>query len=195
MTAPTLVPAPSRVSAFDRVDRFITGVLARWGVPVLRVGLGLVFLWFGALKLIPGLSPAADLAARTIAQLSLGIVPADVAVPLLGGWEVLIGLGLLTGIALRATLFLLIVQMAGTVTPLLLYPDETFSTFPIVPTLEGQYILKNVVLIGAAMVIGATVRGGGLVPEPTSPAPRSGAPEGTGRTGTSESGSGAVRYP
>lgn len=170
MTSPVPAAAAARnpglASAIDRLDRAITGLLARSGVPVLRVGLGLVFLWFGALKLIPGLSPAADLAARTIEQLSLGIVPADVAVPVLGAWEALIGLGLLTGLFLRTTLFLLVVQMAGTVTPLLLFPNETFSSFPLVPTLEGQYILKNVVLIGAAMVIGATVRGGRLEPEP-----------------------------
>lgn len=170
MTSPVPAAAAARnpglARAVDRVDRTITGFLARSGVPVLRIGLGLVFLWFGALKLIPGLSPAADLAARTIEQLSLGIVPADVAVPVLGAWEALIGLGLLTGLFLRTTLFLLIVQMAGTVTPLLLFPSETFTSFPLVPTLEGQYILKNVVLIGAAMVIGATVRGGRLVPEP-----------------------------
>lgn len=164
--APAPAPAPARASVFERLDRTITGLLARSGVPVLRIGLGLVFLWFGALKLIPGLSPAADLAARTIERLTLGIVPAEVAVPVLGGWEALIGLGLITGFALRATLFLLVVQMAGTVTPLLLFPTETFTVFPVVPTLEGQYILKNVVLIGAAMVIGATVRGGRLVPEP-----------------------------
>jgi uncharacterized membrane protein YphA (DoxX/SURF4 family) len=166
MTAPIPSLPLAHSAAVDRIDRTITGILARSGVPVLRIGLGLVFLWFGALKLIPGLSPAADLAARTVERLSLGIVPADVAVPILGGWEVLIGLGLITGFALRATLFLLIVQMAGTVTPLFLFPAETFSTFPLVPTLEGQYILKNVVLVGAAMVIGATVRGGRLVPEP-----------------------------
>ncbi len=63
------------------------------------------------------------------------------------------------------SLLLLALQMAGTITPLFLFPDETFSRFPIAPTLEGQYIIKNIVLIGAAMVIGATVRGGRLVPE------------------------------
>ena len=166
MTSPVPAPTLAPGTTFERVDRLITGLLARSGVPVLRLGLGALFLWFGALKLVPGLSPAADLAARTIEQLTFGIVQAGVAVPLLGAWEALIGLGLLTGIALRATLFLLIVQMAGTVTPLLLFPSETFTTFPVVPTLEGQYIIKNVVLIGAAMVIGATVRGGRLVPEP-----------------------------
>ena len=152
---------------FDRADRTITTTLARSAIPVLRVSLGIVFLWFGALKLISGLSPAEELAARTIEQLSLGLVGPAVSVPVLGAWEVLIGLGLLTGRFLRATLLLLALQMAGTFTPLLLFPEETFSQFPIAPTLEGQYIIKNIVLIGAAMVVGATVRGGRLMAEPS----------------------------
>jgi hypothetical protein len=56
--------------------------------------------------------------------------------------------------------------MAGTITPLFLFPTETFTAFPYAPTLEGQYIIKNIVLVGAAMVVGATVRGGGLVAQP-----------------------------
>ncbi|HEY5727821.1 MAG TPA: hypothetical protein VIV08_04340, partial [Acidimicrobiia bacterium] len=98
-----------------------------------------------------------------IEELSFGIISPAVALPMLAAWETLIGLGLITGRALRATLLLLIVQMAGTLTPLVLFPDEAFTTFPLVPTLEGQYIIKNVVIIGAAMVVGATVRGGRLV--------------------------------
>jgi hypothetical protein len=57
---------------FDVVDARITNWMARHGVPLLRVSLGIVFLWFGALKFFPGLSPASDLAARTIATLSFG---------------------------------------------------------------------------------------------------------------------------
>ena len=156
---------PELPPGLDPIDRRITGLMARYGVDLLRIALGIVFLWFGAIKLIPGLSPAESLAARTIDALTFGIVTRDVALPLLGVWESLIGLGLLTGIALRATLLLLFVQMLGTLTPLLLFPSETFTTFPIVPTLEGQYIIKNAVLIAGAIVVGATVRGGALVPE------------------------------
>lgn len=156
---------------YDQIDRRITRLLARWGVVVVRLGLGVVFLWFGALKFAPGLSPAQDLAARTIDRLTFGVVEPAVSLPLLAAWECLIGLGLLSGRFLRATLFLLAVQMLGTVTPLILFPAETFTVFPYSPTLEGQYIIKNVVLIGAAMVVGATVRGGALTPE---------APEGNG---------------
>ncbi|MBA2381866.1 MAG: DoxX family protein [Chloroflexi bacterium] len=149
----------------DRIDQIITAALARASVPVLRIGLGVVFLWFGALKFFPGLSPAQDLAARTIEELSRGLIAPAVSLPVLAAWESLIGLGLLTGRFLRVTLLLLAVQMIGTLTPLVLFPAETFTLFPIAPTLEGQYIIKNVVLIGAAMVVGATVRGGGLAPE------------------------------
>ena len=81
-------------------------------------------------------------------------------------WECAIGIGLLTARFLRATLLLLVVQMAGTITPLFLFPDQTFTAFPYAPTLEGQYIIKNIVLVAAAMVVGATVRGGGLTSEP-----------------------------
>jgi uncharacterized membrane protein YphA (DoxX/SURF4 family) len=155
----------SLARTYDRLDARITGFLAQVGVPTLRVGLGIVFLWFGVLKFFPGLSPAQDLAARTIEQLTGGAMPPSTSLPILAVWETLIGLGLLSGRFLRATLFLLAVQMAGTIAPLFLFPGETFTHFPYAPTLEGQYIIKNIVLIGAAMVVGATVRGGRLVPE------------------------------
>ena len=157
---------PSWRTRLDRLDRRITLALAAVAIPFLRVALGLIFLWFGVLKFFPDLSPAQDLAARTIEDLSLGVVRSDVALPVLAVWECLIGLGLLTGRFLRATLLLLAVQMLGTLTPLILYPAETFTVFPVAPTLEGQYILKNLVIIAAAMVVGATVRGGQLLPEP-----------------------------
>jgi uncharacterized membrane protein YkgB len=150
----------------DRIDVRVTSTLARIGVPVLRVALGIVFLWFGLLKFFPDLSPAQDLAARTIERLTLGAVQPEVSLPVLATWESLIGIGLILNRAMRGVLFLLAVQMLGTLTPLLLFPSETFTVFPIAPTLEGQYIIKNIVLIGAAMVVGATVRGGRLVAEP-----------------------------
>ena len=154
---------PARI---DWLDVRITRALARIGVPVVRVALGIVFLWFGVLKFFPNLSPAQDLAARTIERLSLGAIQPEVSLPVLAAWESLIGIGLILNRWMRGVLFLLAVQMAGTFTPLLLFPSETWSVFPIAPTLEGQYIIKNLVLLGAAMVVGATVRGGRLVAEP-----------------------------
>ena len=158
--------SPDIADAYRRLDVRITEILARWGITVLRIALGIVFLWFGALKLVPGLSPAEGLASKTIEALTLGLVPPAVSTPTLGLVESAIGVCLLTGWFLRATLLVLAVQMLGTLTPLVLFPDEAFVRFPFVPTLEGQYIIKNLVLIGAAMVIGATVRGGRLIAEP-----------------------------
>ena len=152
---------------FDEVDASITAWMARHGVGLLRVSLGVVFFWFGVLKFFPGLSPAEDLATRTIGFLTAGAIKPGVAIYILATWETLIGLGLIVGLWMRVTLLLLFVQMLGTITPLVLFPFETFYKFPYAPTLEGQYIIKNIVLISAAIVIGATVRGGRLSSEPT----------------------------
>jgi uncharacterized membrane protein YphA (DoxX/SURF4 family) len=97
-----------------------------------------------------------------VQRLTGGLIAPGHALLMLAGWEVLIGLGLLTGRALRVTLLLLFVQMLGTLLPLVLFPGETWTVFPFAPTLEGQYIIKNLVLISAAIVVGATVRGGQL---------------------------------
>ena len=156
-------------SRLDRLDAAITTTLARLGIPVLRMSLGIVFFWFGVLKFFPGLSPAQDLAERTIHDLTLGLVGPSISLPVLAAWETVIGVGLIAGRFLRATLFLLAVQMLGTFLPLVFYPSETFTQFPFAPTLEGQYIIKNLVLIGAAMVVGSTVRGGRIEPEASPP--------------------------
>jgi uncharacterized membrane protein YkgB len=146
----------------DVIDRRITAWMARHGVTFTRVALGVVFLWFGVIKLVPGWSPAADLATRTISVLTAGAVGPAISLPTLAIWETLIGLGLLTGLFLRCTLLLLFLQMPGTLLPLLFFPQETFIAFPHAPTLEGQYIIKNLVLVCAGIVVGATVRGGHL---------------------------------
>ena len=151
---------------FDRVDTRITGWMARNGLPLMRISLGIVFFWFGLLKFFPGLSPAQELATRTIDVLTFGLVPPAVSIYILATWEVAIGLGLIFGIFMRATLLLLFLQMPGTVLPIFFFPGEVFSQVPLVPTLEGQYIIKNLVLVTAGIVLGATVRGGRVVTDP-----------------------------
>lgn len=151
---------------FDRLDARITELMARYGIVLMRIGLGVVFFWFGVLKFFPGLSPAQDLAIRTIDLLTFGLIPASVSIVLLATWECVIGLGLISGKFLRITILLLLAQMLGTVTPLFLFPGEAFMVVPAAPTLEGQYIIKNIVLVSAALVIGATVRGGRVVSDP-----------------------------
>lgn len=147
---------------FYRMDNTLTAWMARNGVQLLRLSLGMIFLWFGVLKFFPGASPAKSLAENTIVSLSFGLISPWSAVLILAVWESIVGVGLLTGFFLRGTLFLLWLQMLGTMTPLFLFPGICFTSFPLVPTLEGQYIIKNLVLISAGIVIGATVRGGRL---------------------------------
>lgn len=137
--------------------------MSQYGILFLRISLGIIFFWFGVLKFIPGLSPAQDIATLTIERLTFGFIEPEVSIIILAIWETLIGLGLIFGVFLRATLFLLFTQMLGTMTPLIFFPAETFIIFPFVPTLEGQYIIKNLVLISAGLVVGATVRGGRIV--------------------------------
>ena len=146
---------------FDKIDRIITRLMARYGLIIMRIGLGIIFFWFGTLKLIPGLSPAEDLVRHTIY-----LVDPDIFLPLLAIWEMLIGLGLIFGKFMRTTLLLLFLQMPGTALPLLILPEVCWTVFPYGLTLEGQYIIKNLVLIGAGLVLGGTVRGGRLNPEP-----------------------------
>lgn len=125
---------------------------------LLRISVGIIFFWFGLLKFIPNLSPAEDLAIRTVDVLSFGMVPGSTSIYILAAWEVLIGLGLLSGVYMRVTLLLLFLQMIGTMSPIFIFPDDVFTRIPYAPTLEGQYIIKNLVIISAGMVLGATVR-------------------------------------
>ena len=152
-------------TTFGEIDRRVTRWLADHGLTLLRISIGLIFVWFGVLKFWPGLSPADQLATETIDRLSFGLMPDDLARILLAILETAIGIGLITGKYIRLTLLLLVGQMLGAVTPLFLFPEVTWSQ-PFVPTLEGQYILKNIVVVSAALTIGATVRGGGLVDDP-----------------------------
>lgn len=153
----------SAIVRFDQLDRTITAWMARHGITFLRISLGTVFFWFGVLKFFPHLSPAETLASQTILRLSYNHIGVSLSMPILATWECIIGLGLLTGVAMRITLLLLFVQLLGTLLPLFFFPRETFTSMPFLPTLEGQYIIKNLVLISAGIVIGATVRGGRLI--------------------------------
>src|SRR5512140_898819 len=159
----------SAIESYQRVEKRTVNWMAANGIALLRVSLGIVFLWFGALKFVPSVSPAEGLATATIGKLTFGLLDARAALLVLAVWETAIGVALVSGIYLRAALALLFLQMAGTLTPLALFPSLTFNRFPFAPTMEGQYILKNLVLISAAIVIGATMRGGRLTAQPPAP--------------------------
>lgn len=143
---------------FKKVDPIIIGWMSRNGLFLLRISIGIVFVWFGVLKFFPGVSSAQDLAIRTIEMLTFGLVPEVIIINGLALWEVVIGIGLISGKFMREILLLLFLQMIGTFTPIFLFPSEVFNHIPYAPTLEGQYIIKNIVIISAAIVLGGAVR-------------------------------------
>lgn len=149
---------------YEKTDIQITSWMAKYSLPALRFGLGLIFVWFGALKFVPGLSPAEGLVRNTIY-----FVDPDIFMPILALWEVAIGfgfwLGFLTKKFERLTILLLFLQMPGTALPLFILPEVCWTSFPFGLTLEGQYIIKNLAIISSALVLGATVRGDSLPAE------------------------------
>lgn len=137
----------------DAVDARIVSFLRRWSIPILRVSLGIVFLWFGALKIFD-VTPVADLVADTVYW-----VNSDWLVPVLGIAEVIVGIGLLTKVGLRAVLGLFAAQMVGTFLVLVILPEVAFQNGNIFKlTVEGEFVVKNLVLLSAGMVVGTQVR-------------------------------------
>jgi uncharacterized membrane protein YkgB len=138
--------------AYERVDAAVVGFLREHSVAALRLALALVFVWFGALKIVDR-SPVEGLVADTVAFL-----PGSFVVPAFGVLEVAIGAGLLVGIGLRVVLLLLVLQMLGTFIVFVTQPGESFQDgSPLLLTTTGEFVLKNVVLIAAALTVGATV--------------------------------------
>ena len=137
----------------DKMDQGIDAVLDRYAIPALRLALAIIYIWFGGLKLF-GVSPIADLVAKVTP-----IVPKNVSVPIVGGMEVAIGLGLLFRVALRRTLLLFVLQLASTILPVLMRPQEVFQKGnPLLLTERGEFIVKNLILLAAGMAIGSAVR-------------------------------------
>jgi uncharacterized membrane protein YkgB len=134
-------------------DRKIVGFLSEYSILFLRLALAVTFIWFGVLKVI-GSSPVADLVAQTLPWL-----PPEIVVPIIGVWEIFVGFGLLTRFALRVTLLFFFVQMAGTFLVLATQPELAFQNGnPLLLTTIGEFVIKNLVLVSAGLVIGATVR-------------------------------------
>lgn len=150
----------------EKMDFHAAAWMARHSVLLTRLSLGIIFFWFGVLKYFPGASEAETLAGRTILKLTFGHVPPAVSLPILATWECTIGLCFLSGRFVRVTLALLFLQLPGTFMPLVFFPSETWRHAPFVPTLLGQYILKNMALVCAGLLVGATMRGGVVIADP-----------------------------
>lgn len=132
----------------EHFDRLFIRDLHKWSIPILRISLGVIFLWFGLLKVM-GMSPVVAFIDATYGWMPNGFIT------FLGYWEILVGLGLLFKKFLRATLFLLWLQMAGTFFSIIELPSMFFSDLnPFKLTLEGEFVIKNLVLVAAGLVIG-----------------------------------------
>lgn len=149
-------PDSTRVA---EIDARIAASMRRWGVPALRVSLAIIFVWFGILKPL-GMSPAENLVLVTVGWMPL-LEPGQW-LAVIGWWEVAIGVTFLFRGTLRLAIALLALQMVGTFLPLVLLPEVAFQPgrIPYGPTLEGQYIVKNLLILSAALVVGGTVRRG-----------------------------------
>jgi uncharacterized membrane protein YphA (DoxX/SURF4 family) len=119
----------------------------------LRASIGIIYLWFGLLKFFRGYSPAEDLAINTINVLSFNLIPTPANIILLAGWETLIGILLISGLGVRIAWVSVFIHIGCTFTPLVFFPDLSFKYSPYGFTLLGQYIMKNVVILCAAILL------------------------------------------
>jgi putative oxidoreductase len=159
----TIASATGRLPvAYHEAELRAADWLARHSISLLRISLGLVFLGFGVLKFVPGLSPAEPLAARTLDILMLGLVPTQVGLMCVATLESIIGLLLLSGRWMRLALGLLAIELIGILSPIVLLPADMFRA-PLAPTLEGQYVLKDVIVGAAGLVVAARTLGARLV--------------------------------
>ena len=128
-------------------------------VSLLRISIGIVYFWFGALKFFQGLSPAEQLAMQTIHRLTFGLISDHTNIMLLATWECLIGILLIAGKFIKPALILMLLHMVCTFTPFIFFPAETFRYMPYGLTLTGQYIVKNIVFIAAGIVLWKAEKG------------------------------------
>ena len=155
-----------RFRPINRLDAMVTQWLTRNSVSLVRMSLGFVFLAFGLLKFLPDVSPAEAIAIRTTDALTLGIVEGDVARLFVAAMETAIGLSLLTGRYLRFGVGLLGVAMVGVLSPLVLFTGDLFSREYNAPTLEGQYVVKDIVLLAAGLIVVLRQRGAEMMMVP-----------------------------
>lgn len=152
--------------AFSHAEQWICRRLAHNGLILTRFALGIVFLWFGLLKFMPMVTPVDQLAERTLVLITFHQFPAAACLHTLAIFECLIGIGLLTGRFLHLTILLLFLQMPGTFLPMILLRHETWIHLLWFPSFEGQYIIKNFVLIAAGLIVASTIRGGKIIANP-----------------------------
>ncbi|MFT3830811.1 MAG: DoxX family protein [Opitutaceae bacterium] len=143
--APDAPPQGRRSDAvFDAMERYVRLYF--------RYALAVIFVWFGALKIV-GESPIAELVSRT-----LPFLPPQVALVGLGWLEVVIGVCFLFRRTVRIALGLLLLQLPGTFASAVVAPELCFDGNPFLLTLEGEFVVKNLLIVGAALLLGGSLR-------------------------------------
>ncbi len=128
--------------------------MSRWGIVAARLSFAIIFFWFGILKPM-GHSAAEPLVLKTVSWLPL--LGPETWLSVIGWWEVVIGVCFLFKATTRLAIALLLLQMVGTFMPLVVLPGITFQENNVLlPTMEGQYIIKNLMIISAGLIIGGT---------------------------------------
>ncbi|REA55186.1 DoxX family protein [Dyadobacter luteus] len=155
--------AHSLFERFDDLDTKMNQWLVANSIHILRFCMGAVFLGFGILKFFYGVSPVESLVARTTTVLTVGIFSGHSAMVFVAVLECMIGICFLSGRFLRVGVWLLAFQMMGAMSPLMIYPSELFPGPLHAPTLTAQYIIKDIILIAAGMVIASTWTGAKIV--------------------------------
>ncbi|MFK7808454.1 MAG: doxx family protein [Saprospiraceae bacterium] len=122
-------------------------------ITFLTISIGVVFFYFGILKFFPNLSPAEEIGCSTVCKLSFGLLPPKLCLYLLATLEVGIGVCLMIRTMLRPIIIIAIAHLVMTFSPLFLSPELVFQDSLISPTLLGQYIYKNVIIICALLVV------------------------------------------
>lgn len=157
--SPSLVGVEARLRAGEAACQ-------RWliahAIAILRISIGSVLLVFGVLKFFPGVSPAQALVEQTMGILTFGMIPGPVALVAVALLETVLGIWLISGRAMRGAVYLLAIQLIGIMSPLVLLPGQLFGGPHHAPTLVGQYVLKDIIIVGAALVLAATIGGGRL---------------------------------
>jgi len=152
----TSIQAPANIHHATTIDKYsqledqARGLLRQHGIALLRIAIGIIFLWFGVLKIVDQ-SPVVSLI-----QTAYPFMPEPFFIRFLGAWEVVIGAGLISCVAMRLTVALFLMQMSGTFTALALAPKLFFLHGNILLlTTEGEFVAKNIVFITAGLLIAA----------------------------------------
>ena len=120
---------------------------------IITIAIGLVYLWFGALKFFPGVSPAESLALETVHALTFNVFSDRLAILLLAFWEVSLGLLLIANLFRKIALYVTLLHILLTFTPFIFFPEILFTQAPFGLTLVGQYIIKNLIILGILVVL------------------------------------------